>query len=132
MKLTTDYAIRTVMFLANCKRNREMANVSKISLGTGISTNYLMKILGPLKEANIVESMKGINGGYVLIEDPKKITLWQIIRIIEGPCYCVQCMDHEYCSLYDDPVKCKLRDCFNTYQNMEIEYFSDITIADLQ
>lgn len=129
MKLTTDYAIRTVVFLADSK---EMVTVKDISASTGITTHYHMKVLEPLKKKRIVKSMTGTKGGFLLALPPEKLNLWRIIRAMEGPCYCMNCMEHEYCSNYVNPHKCILRSYLDEYQKMKIEYFSGITIADLQ
>lgn len=129
MKLTTDYAIRTVVFLADCK---ERVTVKEISESTGITTHYLMKVLEPLKKKRIVKSMTGTKGGFFLALSLEKLNLWCIISAIEGPCYCMNCMEHEYCSNYVNPHKCNLRTYLDKYQKMKIEYFSGITIADLQ
>ena len=129
MKLTTDYAIRTVVFLANCK---DTVTVKDISMNTGISTHYLMKVLEPLKKIKIVKSMTGSKGGFLLGLPPEKLTLWRIIRAMEGPCYCMDCMEHEYCSNYVNPHKCILRTYFDEFQKMKIEYFSGVTVAELQ
>ena len=129
MKMTTDYAIRTVVFLADCK---ERVTVKDISESTGITAHYLMKVLEPLKKAKIVKSITGTKGGFSLALPPEKLNLWRIIKVMGEKNYCVDCMELEYCSNYVNPCKCKLRTYLEEYQRIKIEYFSGITIADLQ
>ena len=129
MKMTTDYAIRAVVFLADCK---ERVTVKDISESTGITVHYLMKVLEPLKKAKIVKSITGTKGGFSLALPPEKLNLWRIIKVMGEKNYCVDCMEHEYCSNYANPHNCMFRTYLEGYQRIKIEYFSGITIADLQ
>ncbi len=72
MKLTSKgrYA---VMALADIAKFDSIGPVSlrDISLRQGISILYLEQIFLKLKKHNIVNSIRGINGGYTLIKDPE-------------------------------------------------------------
>jgi len=78
IKLTTDYAIRCVLYLATHPGN---ANAEDIGKQTGITTNYVRRILHDLKKKGIVRSYQGLTGGYVLARNPEDI---RIIDIIEA------------------------------------------------
>lgn len=51
----------------------------------GISQPFLMQIFMQLKGAGLVVSVRGASGGYQLARDPAKISLAEIIDIIDGP-----------------------------------------------
>ncbi len=60
LKLTTDYAIRTIVYLAT---QSGITSVAEIGSKMGISENYLMKVLKALKDAGLVAGYQGKRGG---------------------------------------------------------------------
>ena len=63
LKLTTDYAIRTIVYLAT---QSGITSVAEIGSKMGISENYLMKVLKALKDAGLVAGYQGKRGGYAI------------------------------------------------------------------
>jgi Rrf2 family protein len=47
--------------------------------------DYLEKILQALRRAGLVESKKGVAGGYALAREPEEVTAWDIFRVLDGP-----------------------------------------------
>ena len=64
--------------------------------------DLLSKILQKLKKAGILDSVQGINGGYVLSKNPDKLSLAEVINAIEGDTYILDCGKHE------DPESCSI------------------------
>jgi len=60
---------------------RQLSELSEI---TNTSTKYLEQILLPLTHEGIVESKRGANGGYRLRVDPAKVSLAEILRLLDG------------------------------------------------
>lgn len=57
-----------------------------------ISQRYLERLFSKLKKAGLVKAEKGASGGYRLAKDPKRITIFDIIKTLEGkmsPFYCL-------------------------------------------
>lgn len=78
-----EYACGAVLELAlNVGKS---VQAEKISKAQTIPKKYLTQILIQLRKAGIVESMRGKEGGYVLAKEPSKITIGEIIRLIDGP-----------------------------------------------
>lgn len=50
----------------------------------GIPANYLVQILIELKSAQIVKSLRGKEGGYMLARPPAEITFGHVLRCIHG------------------------------------------------
>lgn len=59
--------------------------IDDLAAAENISANYLVQILNELRNAGLVNSRRGKNGGYLLVRDPSEITLLEIVRAIEGP-----------------------------------------------
>jgi Rrf2 family protein len=49
-----------------------------------ISENYLEQVFSVLRKANLVKSARGSQGGYTLSKDSSKITVGEVLRILEG------------------------------------------------
>ena len=53
---------------------------------------FLEQILLSLKHAGLLASTRGVQGGYALIKPPSKVTLGQVIRILDGPLAPIACV----------------------------------------
>jgi len=78
----TDYAVRCVLYLA--KDNDRVANVTEISKAMHIPKTFLAKILQRLVRNGIVESIRGMKGGFRLAKKPEKISLLDVMEAIQG------------------------------------------------
>jgi len=85
MKISTktEYGLRALIYLAECPEDRP-CSVAEIAKEQGLSVTFLEKIIGLLKKAGIVKSLKGVRGGYMLAKDLDEITIKQIIEALEG------------------------------------------------
>jgi len=79
MKLTSKgrYAVMGLADIANFDRQNPVS-LRDISLRQNISLAYLEQIFSKLKKNNIVKSIRGANGGYILTRDPDQIKLSNI------------------------------------------------------
>jgi Rrf2 family protein len=64
-----------------------------ISRNQKISSAYLENILIALKAQNLIRTVRGANGGFTLDTPPDKITMYQIIRALEGSLVPVDCIE---------------------------------------
>jgi Rrf2 family protein len=77
-----------------------MTSVSEIAKPMRIPKSFLAKILQKLLKAGLVESSRGINGGFQLAKSPKEISLLDVIEAIEGPVAMNSCaIDKKLCKL---------------------------------
>lgn len=81
---TCKYAIRAVLYLGFHARDEQKIGIKKISEDLKIPTPFLGKILQQLAKQKLLISTKGPNGGFALGKDPSKITLMDIVEIIDG------------------------------------------------
>lgn len=94
MKLSTKgrYGLRAMLDLAIGQDHGPITTRS-IAKRQNISERYLEQLLIPLKTAGLVKSIRGSQGGYMLGRSPEKITVGDIIRILEGPIAPVECVN---------------------------------------
>jgi Rrf2 family protein len=79
-----DYAVRAGAELAAAADGRPM-RAEEIARHQDIPVHFLINILNELKIAGIVQSQRGVKGGYRLARPADHITLAAIIRAVEGP-----------------------------------------------
>lgn len=101
MKISTKgrYALRLMLDLAQHWGEQEYISIKKISQRQDISEKYLEQIVAQLSRAGFVRSVRGAQGGYRLVKDPKEYTVGMILRQIEGNLSSVSCLE-------ESPNKC--------------------------
>jgi len=92
MKLNTRgrYAVMALADMAKFD-NQNPISLRDVSLRQNISLVYLEQIFSKLKKNNIVKSIRGTNGGYILSKDPEQIKLSTIFSAVEEKVKTVQC-----------------------------------------
>src|SRR2546423_15527095 len=103
LSLRGEYALRALLVLGlNYKQS--VVRIQTISQQQNVPKRFLEQILNDLKSAGIVQSRRGVAGGYRLAKRPEQITLASIVRHIEGalaPVRCVSERFQEKCSCPD-------------------------------
>ena len=130
MKLSTRsrYGTRLLIDLARC-RDQGPIQISEISNRQQISVKYLEQIIRPLKQANLVTSVRGPKGGHLLAKEPDEITLGQIVRLFEGQVDLVACVSNpENCPMADE---CRVRLAWQAATDALYNNLDGTTIADL-
>jgi Rrf2 family protein len=79
-----NYALRALFDLAQ-QIGKGPVQSDDIATRQGIPVNYLNQLLIPLRQAGLIESVRGAQGGHLLNRAPERITLCDIIIAIEGP-----------------------------------------------
>jgi len=78
----TDYAVRCVLYLARVKN--QIASVGEIARQMQIPKSFLAKILQRLVREGIVESIRGMRGGFRLLKQSSEITLLEVFVAMQG------------------------------------------------
>ena len=89
------YALRVMLDLAQ-HRQEGYISLKTIAERQGYSMKYLEMIVGSLKRAGLVASIRGKEGGYQLVRDPEDYTIGEILRCIEdnlAPVSCIKAGD---------------------------------------
>ena len=92
----------------------------------GVSPRFLVQILAILKNAGLIKSERGVEGGYCLLESPDKISLRQVMDIIE------ERDDQLYCgSSPESPLVQSLFTTWSKASHILKEYLGSVTLVDL-
>lgn len=132
MKLSKkgEYALKAVQYLS-LNYERDVVQVSEISERERIPTKFLEQILLALKKAGILHSKAGVGGGYRLARPPEKISLGQVLRVIDGPLApvgCVSQMAHKNCAEED---RCSLRGVMLEVRNAICQVLDRVTFQEI-
>ena len=84
------YAVMALADMASFDRQNPIS-LRDISLRQNISLVYLEQIFSKLKKNNIVKSIRGTNGGYILAKDPEQIKLLNIFSAVDEKVKTVRC-----------------------------------------
>lgn len=94
-----DYALRVLLFLSE-KDTCDKVEAKVLSESLSIPHRFLLKLLRKLTLAGILNSCRGVRGGYSLAKNPEDISMKDVIEVIDGPIYVNRCLyDKAYCSL---------------------------------
>ncbi|WP_455381740.1 RrF2 family transcriptional regulator [Salinispira pacifica] len=88
----TDYAIRCVYYLA--RHPDQVTVIGEIASRMKIPNSFLAKIMQKLARAGLVESHRGVKGGFTLSREPARISLYDVILAMEGPVVLNMCAVH--------------------------------------
>ena len=110
LSLRGEYALRALLVLG-LNYDQPVMRIHAISQQQNIPKRFLEQILNDLKSAGIVQSRRGVAGGYRLARRPEEITLAAVVRHIEGALAPVSCVSERYyekCSCPEES-RCAIR-----------------------
>jgi Rrf2 family protein len=95
MKLSTKsrYALEGLLYLAIHGGGSKPLSVKDIATGTGVTTAYMEQIFFSLKKSDLVTTVRGAKGGFILGKTEESITVGMIIRTIDGNIVPVKCVE---------------------------------------
>lgn len=124
----TEYAVRTVIYLAQQPKN-EIVLKKDICKTQEVTPAFLTKILQPLIKAGIVSSQRGVGGGFLLAKPAEEITLLDILQAEEGPLKLNHCLVAP--GICGRDTYCAAHDAWNEAQTAMIETLRRHNIAGL-
>jgi len=80
----SEYALLALLELALHHDQGEPIQIRQISAQQNIPDRYLEQLLAILRRAGLVRSQRGAKGGYLLVREPKKISLYEVVSCLEG------------------------------------------------
>jgi len=128
MKITSKgrHAVRIMVDIARNKD--EYVSISDISNRQHITTKYLEQIIALLVKGKLVESMRGVKGGYKLTRSPESITVKEILDATGDTTKIAGCLNGEKCPMAE---KCDTMGVWNELTNLINDYLNKITLQNL-
>ena len=132
MKLTSKgrYAVMALIDIARFD-NINPVSLRDISLRQGISLDYLEQIFSKLKKSQIVKSIRGTQGGYVLSKQPHEIKLTNIFNAVDEKVKTVQCNKDSKKGCNGKATKCVTHNLWDELENHINSFFQKKSLEDL-
>jgi Rrf2 family protein len=131
----TKYALKALMVLADEKAGEaEALRIEEIAARSGAPKRFLEHILLDLKRAGLIGSRRGRKGGYELIKEPKRMSLAEVLRLIDGPLAPLPCLSrraYRRCDDCKDEQSCRVRAVFGGFYAGYVLMIESLTLADL-
>lgn len=136
MKITAqeEYGLRCLLRLAQAEG--QSATLPEIAAAEGLSVPYVAKLLGVLRHAGLIDSVRGRSGGYRLARSPQEIGLGSLLLTLGEPLF----DEPGYCQRHAGPSTtgecvhqgdCSLRALWQTLEQWVRGSLDQITLADL-
>jgi Rrf2 family cysteine metabolism transcriptional repressor len=132
LSLRGEYSLRALVVLGQ-KYGPQVVPMEVIARNQNIPKRFLAQILNDLKSASLVESKRGVAGGYRLASAPEQINLATVIRHMEGALAPVSCVSERFygkCSCPNE-AKCGIRSVMKEVRQAIVDVLENVTVADL-
>jgi len=132
LKLSTkgEYASRAVLEIA-LHYGESPLHIRDISKAQDIPERFLEQILLQIKRAGYLRSRKGPNGGYTLAKPPEKISVAEVIRVMDGPLAPIDCVSVTAYEVCPREKSCGLRQVWKKTRDAIAEILESTSFADV-
>ena len=132
MRLTSKgrYAVMALVDLASFNSINPVS-LRDISLRQGISLDYLEQIFSKLRKKEIVQSIRGTQGGYVLKRNAKDIKLTNIFDAVDEKVKTVQCKKDSKKGCNGKATKCLTHNLWDELEHHIYNFFEEKSLEDL-
>jgi Rrf2 family protein len=131
----TKYALKAMMVLADeAAGNGEALTIEQIATRSETPKRFLEHILLQLRNAGMIVSRRGRNGGYGLTKDPKTISIGELLRLVDGPIAPLPCLSrtaYQRCDDCKDETTCRVRRMFADVFYAYLLMIESLTLADM-
>lgn len=127
------YGVKALYELARAEPSGSAVSLREIAECQGLSLSYLEQLIGPLRRAGLVVSVRGAKGGYILGRPRGEITVGDIIRVMEGSIAPTECVgdSSDAVSHCGRSQTCVARGIWEKVKRSVEEVLDSITLEDL-
>ena len=124
---SSEYAIRCLVYMSTAEA--DLCPVQRLADRLNIPYKYLGRLMGHLREAGLVESVRGKNGGYRIARALDEIHLEQIVEAVEGLENFNRCLlGFDLC---DEENPCPMHEFWTIPKEHIQDMLTDVTLADM-
>ena len=136
MKITSqeEYGLRCLLRLARAEGGQSLT-IPEIAADEGLSQPYVAKLLSVLRQAGLIDSVRGRAGGYRLADAPENVSLGRVMLalgepLFDEPSYCDRHAGTET-AVCVHRGECTLRALWSTLEHWMSHTLERVTLADL-
>lgn len=123
------------MTLADALRSDQPAlTIEEVARRSGAPKRFLEHILLDLRNLGLIRSKRGRAGGYMLIKEPRTISIGELLRQMDGPIAPLPCLSrnaYQRCEDCNDEASCRIRKMFGQVYWSYLLLIESLTLADL-
>ena len=127
-----EYAAKAVLYLS--LKYPGIVTIHDVAQRHGIPVKYLEHILLALKKAGVLESRRGVRGGYTLARSPDKISIGEVLRVVDGHFSQASCIEVNLRHPYSCPESdtCGLKQVWQDVQGAVEKILFETTFDDVR
>ena len=129
IRRNTDYGLRMIVALARHSATGELISASQLVGDSNISYEVGRKLLQRLRDAKLVKSVMGSNGGFQLNRKPSKISLMEVVNALQGKVYLNKCLADDYVCEFESG--CQVNTKLAPLQQHLATYLENVTIEEI-
>lgn len=126
LSLQTDYALRTLMYLASDSDRTTIAEVARFF---HIPAPNVAKVVNQLARLGYVRSVRGIGGGIEFAVAAEDITIGEVVEAFEGSMHLLECVGTDNVCVIQD--YCKLRNVLARAEQVQVDYLKGVRLSDV-
>ncbi|GGF73740.1 MULTISPECIES: Rrf2 family transcriptional regulator [Terasakiella] len=132
MKLSTKgrYAVMAMVDLA-CNSKGTPVSLADIAERQEISLSYLEQLFGKLRKGDLVKSVRGPGGGYLLSRDCSEVRVSDIIISVDEPITATRCTPGNPNGCRENKSRCLTHDLWTELGNQIYLYLSSVSLEDI-
>jgi len=132
LKLSTKgrYAVMAMVDLA-CHSEGNPVSLADIAERQEISLSYLEQLFGRLRRADLVQSVRGPGGGYLLSRSPDETRVADVIMAVDEPILATRCTPGSPKGCQGRQQRCMTHDLWQELGNQIYLFLSSVTLADV-
>jgi Rrf2 family transcriptional regulator, iron-sulfur cluster assembly transcription factor len=104
-------------------------SMSQISKSQNIPIKYLEQLVIPLKKAKLITSVRGPRGGHMLARAPEKISIWELLELLESKFTFADCLKNP--NICDNTDTCPVRPVWGKALNLMMKHFKETSLKDV-
>ncbi len=129
IRRNTDYGLRMIIALAGHFGTGKLIPASQLVREGKISYEVGRKLLQRLRDAKLVKSVMGSNGGFKLNRKPSKISLMEVIDALQGKVHLNNCLADDYECEFES--ECQVNTKLVPLQQHLTNYLENVTIEEI-
>jgi Rrf2 family nitric oxide-sensitive transcriptional repressor len=128
LSLQTDFALRTLMFLAS-RKGKARATVADVAGFFRISDAHVAKVVNQLVRLGFIRGIRGAGGGIELGRPPAQIRVGEVVKAFEGNMHLLECVGTENVCIIQG--HCKLRTVLAKAERLQLDYLNEVRLSDV-
>ena len=129
------YALKALIVLAEeYGDDAKPLQIEEIARRSGAPKRFLEHILLEVRNAGVIDSIRGRAGGYSLIKKPSDVSIPELLRMIDGPIAPLPCLSrraYQRCEDCADEATCRIRKVFAEVFWSYLVIIDSLTLADM-